>query len=180
MFVARGVLACIFGLLALAFPGAALATIVLFFGAFFFADGVVAIVHGLAWRKQTHSWWVYCAEGVLAVAAGLVTFSWPGVTALALIVVIATWAILAGAMKLMAAFRLRKIVRGEWLLALSGIVSILFGALTLARPGAGALALLWLVAVYALALGALEVALGIHLRLASDTPPPYEQMSPAA
>jgi len=117
--VLRGVLAILFGLLAWLTPGITLAALVLLFGAFAFTDGVFAIVSAIR-RQGERPWWSLVIEGMAGIAAGLVTLFWPGITALALLFVIAAWAIVTGGLEIAAAIRLRKQITGEWLLALAG------------------------------------------------------------
>jgi len=102
--------------------------------------------------------------GVLGIAAGVVTFFWPGITAIALLYIIAFWAIVAGVMQIAAAVRLRKEVQGEWLWILSGVCTVVLGCLLIARPGAGAISLVWLIAAFAIAWGVLLVILAFKLK----------------
>ena len=90
-------------------------------------------------------------QGIVGIAAGVVTFMWPGVTALALVILIGAWAIVTGVFEIAAAIRLRTEITGEWLLALSGLVSIAFGVLVFAFPGAGAVGIAWVLGAYAMA-----------------------------
>jgi uncharacterized membrane protein HdeD (DUF308 family) len=98
------------------------------------------------------------------IVASAVAILWPGITAFALVIVIAAWALLTGAFEIAAAIRLRKVIAGEWLLALSGVASIIFGFLMIAFPLAGALAIAYMVGIYALVFGVLLMALGFRLR----------------
>jgi uncharacterized membrane protein HdeD (DUF308 family) len=102
--------------------------------------------------------------GVLGIAAGIVTFVWPAITAIALLVLIGVWSILHGVLEVVGAIRLRREIRGEGLLILGGILSIAFGAIILLQPGAGALAVVWLIGAYAVVFGLLFIALSLRLR----------------
>jgi len=114
------------------------------------------------------NWWALVLRGLFAVlfgiAAGIIAFAWPGITALALLFLISGWAVVTGVFEIVAAIRLRKEIRGEWLLALSGILSVLFGVALVINPAAGALAVVWLIGAYAITFGVLMIALGFRLR----------------
>ena len=160
----RGVAAVLFGLLALALPGATLAALVILFGAYALVDGAFALVTAARAVGRHAAWLGSLVEGVLGVAAGVAVFLWPGITTVALLALIALWAILTGIVEVVAAVRLRRELDGEWLLGLSGLVSILFGVVLLARPAAGALALIWAIGAYAILFGALLLGFAWRLR----------------
>jgi uncharacterized membrane protein HdeD (DUF308 family) len=162
--VLRGLLAVLFGIMAFAWPGITLGALVLVYGAYALADGIFAIYAALAGRTQGLPWWALLFEGVTGIAMGVLTFAWPGITAMVLLYLIASWAVVTGIFEVAAAIRLRKEIRGEWLLALSGVLSILFGVILVVNPGAGALAVIWLIGAYAIVFGALLIALGFRLR----------------
>ncbi len=165
----RGLAAILLGIMALTWPGIAFGAIVLLFGAYALVDGVMGIVGAVRGRTQPR-WWVLLLEGLAGVAAAAVTFFWPAITALALVFVIAAWALVTGILEIVAALRLRREIRGEWLLLLGGIVSLVLGVLFFAEPAAGALAIaLWL-GIYALIFGVLEVALAFKLRALRERP----------
>lgn len=169
----RGLFAVIFGILALIWPGISIAALVILFGAYALADGVFAIVAAV---RQRDLWWPLLLEGFAGIAAGLITFFYPGLTAIALLYLIAAWAVVTGIFEIIAAVRLRRVIRGEALLILSGIASIAFGVLVMIWPGAGALAVITIIAAYALIFGVLLIGLGFRLR-AMKTP---EVMGPGA
>lgn len=158
--VLRGAIAILFGVMALAAPRVTLAAMVLMFAAFAFADGTGAIVAAMGGRTLTRNWWVLLLHGLVGIAVGALTLLNPLITAVVLLVYVALWAIAAGALQIMTAIKLREEIAGEWALALGGVVSIGFGVLMLAAPGAGALALLWLIAAFAILWGVLLVAAG--------------------
>jgi uncharacterized membrane protein HdeD (DUF308 family) len=159
----RGVAGILFGILTFVWPGISLAALVFLFGAYAFADGVLAIVTAVR-RRGVDRWWLLVLQGIVGVGAGVVTWLWPGITALALLAVIAAWALMGGALQIAAAIRLRKVISGEWLLALGGVLSIALGVLLLLFPGPGALALVIWIGAYAFVTGILLLALGFRLR----------------
>jgi len=160
----RGVAAIIFGVLAFVWPDVTVTVLVLLFGAYAFWDGAFAIVSALRRRTRTDQWWWTLLEGVVGVGIGLATFFWPGVTAIVLLALIAAWAVITGILEIMAAIRLRKEINDEWLLFLSGVLSVLFGILLVFQPGVGALALIWVIGSYAIAFGVLLLVLAFRLR----------------
>jgi uncharacterized membrane protein HdeD (DUF308 family) len=162
--VLRGVAAVIFGCLAFVWPSITLAVLVLFFGAYALVDGIFAIVAALSGRGGHERWWVLLLEGLAGIAAGIMTFFWPAITEVVLLFLIAVWAIATGLVEIIAAVSLRKEMKGEWLLFLSGVASVVFGVLLFARPGAGALAVVWLIGAYALLFGVLMIGFGFRLR----------------
>jgi uncharacterized membrane protein HdeD (DUF308 family) len=164
VFALRGVAAIIFGVLAFVWPDVTVTALVLLFGAYAFWDGVFAIVSAFRRRTRTDQWWWTLLEGIVGVGIGLATFFWPGVTAVVLLAFIAAWAIITGIFEIMAAIRLRKEINDEWLLFLSGVLSVLFGLLLVFQPGAGALALIWVIGAYAIAFGVLLIVFAFRLR----------------
>ena len=160
----RGLLAVAFGVLAFLWPGLTLAVLVLLFGAYALLDGVASIIIGLTGRgAQDNRLWLMLG-GVFGVLVGVLTFVWPGITALALIYFIAAWAIVTGVFSIVAAVQLRKEIDNEWLLGISGALSILVGLYMAAFPGDGAVALIWVIAAYAVIFGILMIGLALRLR----------------
>ncbi|HKW47939.1 MAG TPA: HdeD family acid-resistance protein [Gemmatimonadaceae bacterium] len=160
----RGVIAILFGLLTLRHPGVSLGILVLWFGAYAFLDGISMIVSAISREHGDSRRYGLLAGGIVAVIAGLVTFFWPHITARALLTLIAIWAIATGIAEIAAAIRLRKEISGEWMFVLSGILAVALGFLLLARPAAGALAMVLWIGVYALFSGLLLIALSFRLR----------------
>jgi uncharacterized membrane protein HdeD (DUF308 family) len=158
----RGLAAVLFGILAFAWPQITLSFLVALFGAYALVDGVVGLI--AAFRGDAEHRWAMAAEGVVSVLAGLAAFLWPGLTALVLLYIIAFWAIFTGVLEIVGAVRLRRVIRNEWALILGGALSILFGIVLVAAPGAGALAVLWLIGVYAIVFGVTLLALAWRLR----------------
>jgi uncharacterized membrane protein HdeD (DUF308 family) len=160
----RGVAGILFGIVAFLAPGITIAALVLAFGVYALVDGVLAIVSAIRRRHADERPWWFLFEGIAGILAGVVTLLWPGITALTLLWVIAAWAIVTGVLAIASAIRLRKAISGEWMLALSGIASIVFGVLVMFFPGAGALGLVLLIGAYAIVFGALLLGLGFRLR----------------
>ena len=160
----RGVLAILFGVMAFAWPGLTLSLLVLLFGAYALVDGVFAVVSAIRYRDRLERWWLWLVQGVLGIVFGVLTFFWPGVTAVVLLAFIAAWAVLTGIVEIIAAIQLRKTIEGEWVLALSGVLSVLFGVALFAWPGAGLLSLTWLIGAYAVIAGVALIALAFRLR----------------
>jgi uncharacterized membrane protein HdeD (DUF308 family) len=167
--VVRGLAAIAFGVLAFAWPALTLLLLIALFAAYAIVTGAAAIIGALR-NRDDRGWWLVLLLGVVSLAAGVVAFFYPGITALALIIVIGVNAVCSGVLDIAMAVRLRREIQGEWLLGLAGVVSILFGVLAIALPGAGALALVWLISAYAIAIGALFVVLGFRLRSAGHGP----------
>ena len=167
----RGVAAILFGVLAVLIPGITLFAIVLLFGSYALIDGGLAVVAAIRRRKGEGLWWALLLEGLVSIAAGVVAFVMPGLTALALIYVIGVWAIFTGVLEVVAAIRLRRQIQGEWWLALTGVLSIVFGGLVLLAPGAGALALVLWIGAYSIVFGILLLALAFRLRSMRDEIP---------
>jgi uncharacterized membrane protein HdeD (DUF308 family) len=160
----RGLAAIAFGVLIWLQPGISLAALVLLFGAYSMADGVLGVWTAVAKREEREHWWLLLLEGLLGIGVGILTFLVPGITALVLLFYIAIWAIATGVLEIVAAIRLRKEIEGEWLLILSGLASVVFGVILMAQPGVGALAVLWLIATYAIVFGVLLVILAFKAR----------------
>lgn len=159
----RGLCAILFGVIALVWPGITLGAYVLLFGVFAIADGILALAAAFS-GGSGRPWWALVLKAIVSFAAAAVAFLLPGITALALLFVIAFWAIVVGLMEVVVAIRLRKEIQGEMFLVLGGILLVLFGVLLIARPGDGALALTWMIGGYAIGFGLLLVALSFRLK----------------
>jgi uncharacterized membrane protein HdeD (DUF308 family) len=164
MVALRGALAVIFGVVAFAWPGTTFEALVLLFGAYMFIDGVTVFGLGLLAASDGEQWWPLVLSGILGIGLGVVTFAKPGAVGLALVYVIGFWAIVTGLLEIVGAIRLRDVVSGEWLMALSGALSILFGVLVVAEPDSGAVSLVYLFGFYAILAGISQISLGVRLR----------------
>jgi uncharacterized membrane protein HdeD (DUF308 family) len=160
----RGLAAILFGILAFVWPRMTLTVLVFLWGAYALLDGVVAIAAGIKSHGEFKRWWVLLVEGILSVLAGVVAFIMPGITALVLLILIGAWAIVTGVFEIAAAIQMRKYITGEWMLALAGVASILFGVALLINPAVGALAVVWLIGAYSILFGVLMVGLGFKLK----------------
>ena len=163
-FVLQGAIAIVFGVLAFLRPGTTLEALVLLFAIWALMDGVLALISSVGAAEAHEPWWPFVLVGLLGIAAGLLTFRWPGLTALTLLLVIAYWSIFRGILALIAAVRLRHEIQEEWWLILNGVASVLFGALVVMFPGAGALSVIWLIGIYAVIFGVLFLMVGFRLR----------------
>jgi uncharacterized membrane protein HdeD (DUF308 family) len=160
----RGIAAIVFGVLAFVWPGLTLVTLVLLYGAFALVDGVLSLIAAFTrGAKPVPAWWLVVV-GLLGIAAGVVTFLWPGITAILLVVFIGAWALVHGIFEIIGAIQLRKEIDNEWMLILGGVLSVLFGVVVLIAPGAGALGLVWAIAAYSVLFGITFVALALRLR----------------
>jgi len=165
----RGILAVLFGLITIVDPALTLLTLVLLYGAYALIDGIASIVSVVANRRGQPHWIAMLVGGVAGIAVGVITFVVPAITATVLVLLIAAWAIVTGVTQVVAAFRLRKEIRGEWFLMLTGALSVAFGAVLLARPTAGALALAIWIGVYVLVVGVAWIVVAFRLRRWANT-----------
>ena len=164
LLLVRGLVAIVFALLTWAQPGVSLAALVLVFGIYVLADGLLGVWSAIAKRRDNRHWWLLLLWGLVGIVVGVMTFTMPGITGLVLLMYIAAWAVITGVLQIVAAIRLRKEIKGEWLLILSGLVSVAFGVLLFLQPGAGALAVAWIIAAYAFIFGVLMVLLAFKVR----------------
>jgi uncharacterized membrane protein HdeD (DUF308 family) len=160
----RGLCAVLFGLAAFVWPRITLEALVGLFAAYVLLNGIFAIVIAIRAAEHKRGWWLLLVLGVVSIAAGVLTFLWPGITALALLFLIATWAVITGIFEIAVAIEMRRVIQGEWLLGLNGLVSICFGLFLFLWPRAGALAVVWIIGFYALLSGCLFLTLAFRLR----------------
>ncbi len=159
----RGICAILFGVFAFAWPGVTLLSLVLVFGAYALADGILALAAAVAGGAPAPRWWLAVA-GLSGIAFGILTFFWPGMTALLLVSFIAAWSIVTGVMQVVGAIRLRRAIDNEVLLITSGVLSVALGVVLIAWPGLGAVAVLLVIGAYAVLYGVLLVSLALRLR----------------
>jgi len=171
VFTLRGVIAIIFGLAALLWPALTLGVMVLLFGLFALFEGGLTILISFG-KGDEKGGWTLLIEGLAGILVCVIvllgtsigSMLWPKVAAVMLVFYIAGWAILAGLFKIITAFRIRKEVKGEWILGLSGLISILVGLILIFRPAAGVLAVAWLIGIFAIILGIFQLLLGLKFR----------------
>lgn len=162
--VIRGIIAILFGVAAIVWPGLTALVLVYLFGAFALIDGVVAVVVSLQERAIAPRWWVLLIEGIVGILIGILTFFSPIVTAIALLYLIAVWAVLTGIIEIVAAFSLRRALALEWTLAIAGIISILLGIVLAVEPASGILAVVWIIGIYAIVFGVLLLIRAFQFR----------------
>jgi uncharacterized membrane protein HdeD (DUF308 family) len=155
----RGILAILFGVMAFAMPGITLVSLAMLYGAYALIDGVLAMWFGVGSRT-----WALVLFGLLGIAAGIFTLYLPWGTAIALLYMIGAYAIVRGIFEIVTAIQLRHEITNEWSMGLAGLVSVLVGLMFIARPGAGALALVWLIGAYAILAGVLLIKLALRVR----------------
>jgi uncharacterized membrane protein HdeD (DUF308 family) len=160
----RGILAVVFGVLAFAWPGITIAVLVIWFGAYALVDGIFILIAAIAGWKHLEHRWLLVLEGLVGIWAGLITFRMPELTAAALLLLIAGWSLAMGVLRIITAVRLRKEIEGELWMILSGIVSIAFAFVVLWLPVASAVALIYMLGCFAIALGMAWVLVAFKLR----------------
>lgn len=165
----RGLAAIIFGILAFVWPGITVTVLVFLFGAYAIVDGIFALVAAARQGSHSNHFWTWILEGIIGIVAGIVAFFMPGLTAVVLLYLIAAWAVVTGVLEIVAAIRLRREIKGELFLALSGLVSILLGIALFLFPAAGLLATVWMIGVYAILFGILMIILAFRLRAYGTT-----------
>lgn len=168
LLLVRGIAAILFGIAAFTWPGLTVVLLILLFGAWVLVDGIFAIVDSIRYRDRIDNWWLWLLDGVLSLVIGALMLFMPGATAIVLLMILAAWAIVGGIFRIVAAIQLRKRIEGEWLLALNGVLSILFGILLFVVPGAGVLSLVWLIGLWAVVFGVLFIMLAFRLRSAGN------------
>ncbi len=164
MLLLRGIIGIVAGILAMSWPGLTLAILVTLFAVFVLFDGAANVFSGFKRDASGDLSWPTILQGLVGIGAGIATFIWPMAVTLVLLMAIATWAVITGLLEIIGAIRLRRVLRGEWLMALAGTLSVLFGIVLFAYPGLGALTLAWALGAYAAARGLLMVGLAITHR----------------
>lgn len=160
----RGVLAIVFGVIALVSPGITLFWLIFLFGAYAIGDGALEIWSGIRNRATNDRWWVDILIGLAGIVAGILVISWPDLSALAVMFFIAAWMVIIGVLQIVYAIRVRKEISNEWWIILSGALSVVLGIWFFAFPGDGAVSLVWLIGLYAVFFGVLLVLFAFRAR----------------
>jgi uncharacterized membrane protein HdeD (DUF308 family) len=160
----RAAAAILLGVIAIFMPGPTLAAIVIVFGIYAIVDGILAIIAAVRGFRRKERWWPMLLEGLVGIVAGAIAIFLPGIGALALTYLVAAWALVTGAFEIAAAIRLRKVMTGEWLLLIAGLLSIVLAVLVALFPGTGALLLVWWLGAYAFAYGVVSLVLALRVR----------------
>ncbi|HQU49700.1 MAG TPA: HdeD family acid-resistance protein [Casimicrobiaceae bacterium] len=164
----RGVASIAFGAMAILWPGLTIVVLVVMWAAWAFVDGITSLVTAYTARDGGKPIWPLVLNGVLGIAAGLITFFAPGVAAVTLLVFIAAWAIVTGVLEIVHAIRVRKSISNEWMLILSGVLSVVVGLYMLSSPAGGALAIIWVIAFWSILFGVLLCSAAFRLKKARD------------
>ena len=164
IFLLRGIFSIIFGILAFVMPGLTIATLVIVWGAYALVDGVFSLYASATGSTKPGDHWLVGLQGMIGLAAGVITLIMPGVTALGLLIAIAAYSLVVGVLQIAAAIKLREEIEGEFWLGLSGLVSILFGLFIIARPGEGALAVIWIIGAYAIIFGVFLISFAFRIK----------------
>jgi len=164
MFLVRGVVALLLGLMALLVPDIAFASLIIFLGAYLFIDGIFSVMAAISARKTLKDWNWYLLSGITGILIGLITFYHPFATATAVIYMIAFWSLVAGLVEIAVAIRMARVIKGEGWYILGGALTILFGILLITNPIAGAITLTMLFGIYAIAIGVMLLSLSMRLR----------------
>ena len=167
--LARGILAIIFGIIALVWSGWTILALIYVFGAYALIDGVISVVNAIQDRSASSNWWLLLIRGIIGIIIGLLVFFWPGLTAIVLFTLIGIWAIVLGVFELLAVFALPGDLRLEWSFVLGGILSIILGLLFIRHPIAGMLSLVWVLGIFAVAYGLVQIVHAFRYRSLATT-----------
>ncbi|NRQ33885.1 HdeD family acid-resistance protein [Nonomuraea sp. NN258] len=162
LLLVRGIAAVVFGVLALFWPAITVLVLVICFGAYAIVSGAFSLFAGFRHGQGSRGWLIF--SGIIGILAGIVAFVWPGITSLALLYLIAFWAIFAGVAEIVAGIQLRKAITNEWMLIVGGILSVIVGVLLIVWPGAGMISLAWLLGIFALLYGITMIVLSFRVK----------------
>ena len=180
VFLLRGLAAIIFGFLAVIWPSITLQVLLILFGVFVLLDGIFSLVSGIVSIGQDKRWWTMLLSGILSIAIGLLIFFWPNVTGVVLLYFIAAWAVVIGIMDIVIAIQIRHEIEGEWMMILDGAFSLIIGILLFVFPAQSAVALVWLIGLFAIAVGIIFIILSLRLRKLGRELESSPELSPQA
>lgn len=163
-FLIRGIIAVLFGLAAIIWPGLTIATLVIVFGAYVVVDGIFAIIDGFSTRSDNSHWWVEILIGLAGIVVGIWAMAFPDLTAVGMMYFIAAWWLVTGVLQIIYAIRVRREITNEWFLVLTGALSAVLGVVFMLFPGSGALSLIWVIGIYAIIFGIMLIVLSLRLR----------------
>ena len=160
----RGILAIIFGMILFLYPKVSLVFMVTLFGAFLLISGLMTLI--LSWLRRNEGvlWKSYFPDAFISILIGGIVFFWPQMTSLILIYLIATWALISGLIQIISTLRLREWFPYLWLNALTGVFLVLFGLTIFIHPGAGAVAISFIIGAVCIFYGILSLGMGLQLR----------------
>ncbi len=158
-----GLLGILFGIVALVWPQVTLMALVYVFAAFAVLDGVLTLFFSIATHKEDERWGMLAASGIAEIVLGVVIFIWPQITAQIFVYMVAAWAIMTGVFEILAAADFRGVIDNGWLLILTGLLSVAFGVLLIVYPSAGAISLVWIIGLYAIVNGILDIVFAFRL-----------------
>ena len=164
IYLLRGIFGVLFGILAFAMPAITLVYLVLIWGAYALVDGITSLWSAITGKSDEENRWLVGLQGLIGVVAGVITFTMPAITGIGLLMLIAAWSLATGVLQIVSAIKLRKEITGEFWLGLSGLISILFAFFVMARPGAGALAIIWIIGSYAIIFGIVLIAFAFRVK----------------
>jgi uncharacterized membrane protein HdeD (DUF308 family) len=163
LFILRGLIAITFGIVAIVKPEQTIIALVLVFGAFTLVDGIFTLVTSFGSAAYFDKWWLLLIEGAAGIIVGCLAIFMPAITSVALLYLIAAWALVTGIFEIAVAIEFRRVISGEWMLILGGLLSIVLGVLLFIFPGAGELSLIWLIGIYAIVFGFSEIVFAFRL-----------------
>jgi uncharacterized membrane protein HdeD (DUF308 family) len=169
VFLIRGILAILFGLVLLMRPGAAMTFLVRLFGIFAFVEGIFAVIAAFAGKNSSSNWWAVLIQGLAGLVIGIWMFTNPLMSAVVFVRLLGLWAIIVGLFRIVGAVRLRSEVPGEWMHVVGGIITVLLGIVVMAWPAGGVLAFAWLIGIFALLMGAFLIGVAVNLRNAGKS-----------
>jgi uncharacterized membrane protein HdeD (DUF308 family) len=163
VFLVGGIAAVVFGVLAFTQPVAAWFVVATFFAAAILVDGVFNL-WGAVQHREKDGWWIMLLIGVLGVLVGGYALLNPLVSMAAFIYLVAIQALLLGVFLVMLAYKVRAATEREWILYLTGALSVVFGVLVFLNPAVGGISVIWMIAAWALVIGTLKIIFAFRVK----------------